>query len=175
MRCQGRANPPFWIIAKHKIQSTVLPPRISLLLKDFLPMKTRLFSDQAALSPTFTVQWFLIITRWRDGWHFECSLTVRNESVAVISMPASEQWLCQLLQLNASWDTSRRPMPVQLPCWLWRRETREKRETDFQGAWLGCLTNVGGLPWAVTKCSYHPLISGLMENRNNSCSHALKW
>lgn len=100
---------------------------------------------------------------------------VRNESVAVVDMLESEQWLCQLFRPNSSWDTSCRPMPVRLPCWLWRRTGERKRETDFQGTWLGCLSNVGGLPWAVTKCSYNPLISRLMENRNNSCINALSY
>lgn len=34
------------------------------------------------------------------------------------------------------------------------QDKRERKERDFQGTWHCSLLNVGGLPWAVTKCSY---------------------
>lgn len=65
--CQGRSNPPAWIIAKHWVQSTLLLSRISLLLKDILSMKTHLSQTRSSLvKSTFSVQWFLILTWWRN-------------------------------------------------------------------------------------------------------------
>lgn len=64
--CQGRSNPLVWINAKHRIQSTLLLSRISLLLRDFLPVKARLSQTGSSLESTFSVQWFLILTWWRN-------------------------------------------------------------------------------------------------------------
>lgn len=147
MLCQGMANPPAWIIAKHRIQSALLPPkdicfwRTSCLWRPVFPRRG------PALIST--------LCAWIFNYH---SFGEMTDILRAPSRWEMSRWLslprqCQLFRRNSSWDTSRRPMPVQLPCCLWRR-TREK-EGDRRPRVLGsALTNVGGLPLAGTKCSY---------------------
>lgn len=168
MRWYGRANPPAWIIAKHKIQSAPLPPRISLLLKDFLPMKTCLSQAGTGLE-----SWLLcaVISNYHS---MERWLTERSAH--------SEKWVGGCQSRARVWAMTMPTVPAQL---LLRHESQahassaamltleeDKREIGrktSRGLGLALLSNVGGLPWAVTKCSYDPLIGGLIENHNNSC------
>lgn len=167
MHCQGRANPPAWIIAKHRIQSTLRPPRISLLLKDFLPVKTLLSQTGTSLESyllSAAISNYPLMERW----------------LTFSVLPRSEKWVGGCRSHTCVWAMTLPTVPAKL---LLRHEsqahassaamlTLEEDERE-RGTWLGCLWNVGGLPWAVTKCSYNPLISSLMENHNNSCMAAL--
>lgn len=80
MHCHRRANPPAWIIAKHRIQSTLLSPRISLLLKVFLPKKTHLCQTGTSLESYLLcamISNYHSLERWQRLW----------------VLPRSEKWV----------------------------------------------------------------------------------
>lgn len=155
MHCQGRTNPPAWIIAKDWIQSSPLPPRISVLLKDFLLMKTS--PSQTGIS----LEFFLLCAVISNCHSMEKWLTLPL-------LPHCAKWVGGCRSRACVWAATMPTVPASwllrhesqahaslLPCWLWRR-TREKEGDGLPRhlAWLSvCLTlevHLGPRPKALT-------------------------